>query len=627
MGWRGVVLALSCVALAGAAGEERTGPTLRVGLTVGEGPQFPELGRRFLVGAGPARETLRGPLTVRAKPPELAAQVGVFSQEKNARALMVRLQALGFAVERREENGQHRVWVLPRSTRGEVERGLKEAGLAASWVTRHPGSVEVVGGEGGVVQGEAVTVEPVDPLPVAVGKRRYRGNFVCVAGERGPVIVNLVPLEDYLLGVVPAEMGPKNFPSLEPLKAQAVAARSYALAQVGAHGAEGFDLCDQEHCQVYLGADAEDPLASRAVAETAGLVLAFQGRVVRAYFHSTCGGRTEAGPEVFPGEHAPYLSGVPCLGETVRLGRGGDRQPLDPRGRFAFLAQHLAGESRPRTPSEFARTLGQKARGRVEEALGLPDFAPLFGAGVSWGRILQLFRRVPPEAPVADPWQEVLLLAQLAGVVEVREGAVVPGGDGPHWRNLSTGEEVPVGQALTLWREDGRLWVGGGEALAGSRAWLWCSGLRCPVVEVEASASADARAPLRSWVREWSGPELGARLGVTGIKQIRVVRRTESGRAAAVEVSGGDGTKTLSGVAFRRVLSLPSAWFVVGQRGEGSGAVFRFYGKGWGHGVGLCQNGAYGLSLGGWNWERILAHYYPGTQVVRWPTAEQKGGS
>lgn len=630
MGSRDVLatVALAVGLSAAAFGESGEVPSLRVGLTVTAVPQFPELGRRFLVSAGPTRETLRGPLTVRSEPPELAAQVGVFASKENAQALLSRLSSLGFAAELFPEAERYRVLVPvpPGLSYQNLKVKLQDAGFPVIPYPRRPGSVEVLGGEGGSVRGQEVTVEPLDPVPVVVGGRRYRGSFRCLPDQLGPLVVNIVALEDYLLGVVPGEMGPKNFPNLEALKAQAVAARSYALAQLGAHASQGFDLCDQEHCQVYLGADGEEALASQAVTETRGEVLVYGGKVVRAYFHSTCGGHTEAAEEVFPGEKAPYLPGVRCAGEVVPLGSGWPSRPLDPRERFAFLARHLVGEKAARTPLEFASVLGQKPGRTLEEAFGLPDFRPLFGSPRGALELLWHFRLLSENAG-GDPWATALQLAQLSGAVQVREGVVVGGEAGPRFRQVGMSEEVPVAGLAVLWRGEGKLWVGVGEALAGSRGWLWCTKSACPVVEVEASSTADARSSFRGWIREWEAGKLASRLAVSDVQKLEVTQRTVSGRVATVEITASAGKKTLSGVELRRLLALPSTWFVV-ARAEASGeARFRFFGKGWGHGVGLCQNGAYGLSLGGFTYRRILAHYYPGTSVVRWNAPAQEGGS
>ncbi len=117
--------------------------------------------------------------------------------------------------------------------------------------------------------------------------RSYRGIIEVSAGP-SPSIINMVELEDYLRSVVPSEM-PSSWP-VEALKAQAVAARSYALGTGQRHRAQRADLCDATHCQVYRGTASETPATDRAVLETRGMVLMRQGRIVAAQFCADCGG-------------------------------------------------------------------------------------------------------------------------------------------------------------------------------------------------------------------------------------------------------------------------------------------------------------------------------------------------
>jgi len=157
---------------------------------------------------------------------------------------------------------------------------------------------------------------PVDLIPsgeglVSVGGVRYRGTLTAanVPGE-GLVVVNELPVEDYLLGVVPKEM-PSDWP-MEALKAQAVAARSYALWALSERTGDGraYDVTAGMESQVYGGVAAESPRTSQAVRSTRGEVLTYNGRVARAYYHSSSGGHTENSETVW-GEVVPYLRGVP----------------------------------------------------------------------------------------------------------------------------------------------------------------------------------------------------------------------------------------------------------------------------------------------------------------------------
>lgn len=136
----------------------------------------------------------------------------------------------------------------------------------------------------------------------------YRGAMeLRTAGSR-LTVVNQVPLEQYLYGVVPAEMNP-GWP-LESLKAQAVAARTYAIAKLGQFASHGFDLRPNTENQVYRGAGVETVPSNSAVDETRGQVLTYAGHVIPAYFHSCSGGYTETSAAVW-GEPHPYLQAVP----------------------------------------------------------------------------------------------------------------------------------------------------------------------------------------------------------------------------------------------------------------------------------------------------------------------------
>lgn len=127
----------------------------------------------------------------------------------------------------------------------------------------------------------------------------------------GVTAVNLLDLETYLRGVVPMEIGVgRPAEELEAVKAQAVAARTYAVRQLGRRDDLGFDYYGSVLDQAYGGADAEDAAATRAVEETRGMILTYDGAPIEAYYHSTCGGRTAAVEEVWSGDARPYLRSV-----------------------------------------------------------------------------------------------------------------------------------------------------------------------------------------------------------------------------------------------------------------------------------------------------------------------------
>lgn len=159
------------------------------------------------------------------------------------------------------------------------------------------------------------TPPPTPPTPPNYlrlnGGSSYRGDLKIVLTSGGLLTaVNEVPMEAYLYGVVPKEMPAGWAP--EALKAQAVAARSYALYQVtgGNFSSQGYDLLATQDSQVYGGVDGEDPRTNAAVDATAGQIVTYNGQVIDALFSASSGGSTENAEIVF-GWPTPYLRGVP----------------------------------------------------------------------------------------------------------------------------------------------------------------------------------------------------------------------------------------------------------------------------------------------------------------------------
>lgn len=142
--------------------------------------------------------------------------------------------------------------------------------------------------------------------------KRYRGYLTFVGNGTTMTAVNIVDLEEYLYGVVPAEM-PSSYAE-EALKAQALAARTYAMTKLGAHTGSGYQLCDTTACQVYKGYSTETEKTNRAVDETAGQVICYNGSPIEAVFSASTGGYTENSENVWYNV-VPYLRAVPELGE------------------------------------------------------------------------------------------------------------------------------------------------------------------------------------------------------------------------------------------------------------------------------------------------------------------------
>ena len=289
--------------------------------------------------------------------------------------------------------------------------------------------------DGEALAGPAAAFTPLDGM-FRLGGAAYRGRLLVETNPDGRLrAIEEVGLEDYVRGVVPAEM-PSRWP-LEALMAQAVAVRTFAVCRLSPRGHGRPYLTSSD--MAYGGVSAESRRADDAVARTAGIVLAWQGEVLPAYFHSCCGGHT-CSPLIVWGDPAPPpLQGVECG---------------------------------------------------------------------------------------------------------------------------------------------------------------WCE------------ASPDYR-----WSARVGSAELASRLagrGIIRVSSIATVDPDPSGRPVGVLING---TERLSADAFRLAVGsrlLKSAAYTVARQGDD----FEFAGKGWGHGVGLCQWGARGMALEGHAWSEILAHYYPGAELA-----------
>ena len=191
---------------------------------------------------------------------------------------------------------------------------------------------------------------------LALGLRgsTYRGELrIQQARGGGLTVVNRLDMETYLLCVVPREIGRFDLDIYEAIKAQAVAARTYAVTYLGRRAEQGFDVYATTEDQVYGGAGAENETVNRAVRETAGEILAYNGRPITAYYHSTCAGHTAAIDEVWNNPPVPYLVAV---------------RDLDPSGQAYDRASSRFTWTERWTHDELVgilnRTLADSLRGR-----------------------------------------------------------------------------------------------------------------------------------------------------------------------------------------------------------------------------------------------------------------------
>jgi stage II sporulation protein D (peptidoglycan lytic transglycosylase) len=189
------------------------------------------------------------------------------------------------AIAARPERNQ--VWRMERSA-GRV-RAVRPDGVPTVWK-------------------DALRARPAGDGLLSIDGKPYRGEILFTASDSGLAVINSLAMDDYLMGVVPLEMGLRPASDSAAVQAQAVTARSYAHTHLTPNRA--YDVTAGTLDQLYGGVAAENAVASQAVEATRGLVLRYGGRIVNAPYHSTCGGSTAASSEVWRSEDEPYLRQV-----------------------------------------------------------------------------------------------------------------------------------------------------------------------------------------------------------------------------------------------------------------------------------------------------------------------------
>ncbi len=629
------------------------------------------------------REQVAGPVTTRydAREQAYVVVVGDCAAPEDAEALMVSVVNAGFR--------------RPIITR-DVAPGASVPRLGPRLgVTAEGGSSLLRGAQ----RCTFIALEE-ERTPLRFSGQSYRGRIEVFLNRRGRLtVVNVVPLEAYLRGVVPNELSPTVFSHLEALKAQAIAARTYALKNRGRYAAEGYDLLPTAASQVYRGQGSEHPLSDRAVLETRGIVATYHGEPIDALYTSTSGGRTESSEYVF-GAPQPYLKSVLVVpAPQVRATRWvtsshGVGHWQDPEVRLLardWALLRILGFTLPERPGAAYFTAPATAR---EVTIWLNRAARLVPAGQSerpTGTVLRLEGFVPAllaalygaESPArlvtpedARYWlgteaERFSPEVQPALAYLVRENILRPTALLNAGRPLTRGVALSLlartllargipalqsgtarpydGTALTVrmgkGKDDQRWTVApdaylfrtfGGECLpverveiiGGEAVRLYADQdgrvRYLEVTPVLNGATGDRTSQFSWWEVRLSRSELQAQLAKAGvsvgdIRELKPLARGDSGRVARLQVVGAAGTSILTGLRIRSALGIRENLFVILHEQDAAGRLtgVRFIGRGWGHGVGMCQVGAYGLAVEGYTHEQILKHFYTGIALTR----------
>ncbi len=535
--------------------------------------------------------------------------------------------------------------------------------------------------------------------PVRLNGKAYRGKIEVFVNARGSLtVVNVVPLEDYLLGVVPSELG---LPQLEAQKAQAVAARTYAIANIGTFGKQGFDMVPTVSSQVYKGVSIETRMGTQAVQQTRGIVATYKGKPITAYYTSTCGGRTEDSENIF--DHAePYLRGVECSLEgrrhfepfliktsrsPAKLRDEGNLELVRLMSQLAVNGFYLStaqmtddwfddvpnenemsnwlnqiagrfGKTFPNVnkdtpkPAELARILSgfiyppgtadtMLSESDINYQLSFDDAAEIAKERRADVAILLRdgFFSIHPDLTLKPnrPFTRAKMLRLIRQIYEKKKwmpilesGTTKASVDGKLiLKSGKTERPLIVRPDVFLFREFGETMYPVREAaLVGGeqvnyRVDPTGAVIYLEIKPIDTPTTAENMSPFVYWNKSLSASQVQSRLsryvrGIGTLFDLNIKKKGYSRRAVELEIIGSNGTKILKGGKIRSALRLNEQLFVINKRYSGSTvAGYTFTGRGWGHGVGMCQYGAFGLAKMGVKYDEIIKHYYTGVELTR----------
>ena len=501
------------------------------------------------------------------------------------------------------------------------------SGAVAKADLRYRLTVEIDGGAVLVTApGAHVRIE-APTAPLEIEGRAYHGAMEVFGNTRHTLtVVNELPLEEYLRGVVPNELSPVTFGQIEALKAQAVAARTYIYRNLGEYANEGYDVCSTDACQVYMGALTEDSLSTQAVAETRGTIATYDGKPINALYSSTCGGRTEDAANIF-NERVPYLVSVPCEYQHPKP------MPFATSRSIPSWRDGVLAVARVATFGDAARFMGLPDRGEPPstDPAALATFVRqtfyptvLTTSDVSFVNEQGL---LPAEGTL--PREDVLFrLIDRKNAFEWQQGVLV-GWDGQKMRLLVGGQpkEFTLAADALIYQRlgDDRLPTRGGAWIGGELIDFRAEGGTIPMLVYRinfANPAADRYSRLAVWQVHKTKAELDAAfkpIAIGEFTDLHVLQRGSSDRAISTEVVGSVGRRTVPALRIRTLLGLRDSLFSFDIERNAAGAVIgaTFYGRGWGHGVGMCQVGAYGMALEGATYEQILKKYYTGIELQK----------
>ncbi len=520
--------------------------------------------------------------------------------------------------------------------------------------------------------------------------RDYRGILTLKATQKGMVLINTLNIEEYLKSVVPSELSPYGFPEIEAHKAQAVAARTYAINNLGLNDELGFDIDATPNSQFYKGMQAEHSLSNLAVEQTRGEVALHRGKLINALYTSTCGGRTENVENVFSGPPLPYLRSTECVYERQKTWLLKSEKTILPiyvsgqnislevaslislgvipfETRPAFFAEVISSNDLSNWINKASSLLGKSRKVHLPEKdfASLKDLVYALVEAFEWReRVVNLLQESEKKFILkeksagnleTDAYLAYLIQSCIVDASEeignlnraLTRGEVVlclwkmlqtyqNFTDEGIFRTVSEGHieleahkeltelAVPPNAFLLRNYEGIRSFVTKLSMIGGERVrWIEAQGnvFLLEVIYPAYSNILDRSSAYHNWQVRISREDLGRKVNqfypIGELNDLMSKRRGASKRVVELLIDGENTQALVKGLRIRKVLGLRETLFVIDREYGGQGEIthFTFRGKGWGHGVGLCQVGAFGMAQAGASYKEILKKYYHGIKI------------
>ncbi len=574
-------------------------------------------GRNFLIKVGKKRLRITGKVTFTSILPGesyYSIQIGSFSSPDEKK------KGIGEFFLKVEKN--YLLLHGKYSTRGNALKEIKRIGKGFPIKLWEKGESAIRLSEGkNIHYGERFYIYP-GPDIIKIDGKPYRGHFVVTQGARGIKVTEFVGIEDFIKGCY------KNLPAFsspfEALKANAVVLRTLALNKYLNGNLEGKDF-------KYKGIEGENPLFSRAVEQTKGEVVIYEGKLAYTPFTLSCGGITETGG-------LPYLPSRKCWDRKWKTIEGVNNH-YDPSLNVieALGIFDIDDEDR-----EVDKATAQKWLWNFSSYISAKKFLPIEEDGKIG--FLRALGKTIMEIKPSDTVEPLEYLIDL-GIVnedEIREKELTEGDAASFLYSAldvlgkikwEKGKVHISNNTILLKNEkvrDVETFRNGKEGLVSAEKIMIIDGETLKFIRDKngkISAIAEngysGNGEERIWRKKYSSDSLRKRiqsyLPIEELQDLRVSERTSTGRVSKLSIMEDDHSYSLEGKEIMEALSLPSTWFIIDREYDEDGNIsgFFFCGRGEGNGVGMCQLGAIRKAKKGKNYREILSFFYPGTEIRR----------